>query len=117
MLVEPNLDLLPRGRVARGLDHVHLQPGAAVVVVLSRNQQDQYNLQLPPQVPDIGPHGHLADVRPAQPGHCSHDASQVLEPSRAHVKRSARTCDSASFVMRSAWMNSDAFEVASSGKS
>src|SRR6058998_131855 len=50
-----------------------------------------------------------------QPRHRSDDAPEILQVRGAHERRSASSCDSAASEMRSAWMNSDDFEVASNG--
>src|SRR5881397_250999 len=56
----------------------------------------------------------MLDRLTPQPRHRSHDAPQILQVG-AHASRSARTCDNAASGIRSAWMNSNDFEVASNG--
>src|SRR3954470_11622562 len=47
--------------------------------------------------------------------HRRDDPPQILQARSAHARRSASSCDSAASGIRSAWMNSDDFEVASNG--
>src|SRR6267143_5709141 len=56
----------------------------------------------------------MLDRLTPQPRYRSHDAPQILQVG-AHASRLARTCDNAASGIRSAWMNSDDFEVASKG--
>src|SRR5206468_10214945 len=63
----------------------------------------------------VGGHGYLFDRLTPQPGHRQDHPPQILQIGSAHARHSARSCESAASGIRSAWMNSDDFEVASNG--
>src|SRR5207302_5248889 len=107
--------LLFRRRVLRRFDHVDLESRPVVCVPLGRHHENQAALELHLELPQIRAHSHRPDGFTAQPGYCPDDPPQVLEVDGAHASRWLSSCDSAASGIRSAWMNSEDFELASNG--
>jgi len=107
--------LLLHARVLCRLYHVDLEPGPSLRITLGRNDQNQSAIEFHFHVPNVRPYRHLLDRLTLESRHRQHDAPEILQVGGTHTKDSARSWTIAASGIRSAWMNSDDFEVASNG--
>src|SRR5213075_302117 len=94
---------------------IDLESRPPLCVTLGGNHQDQSAVEFDFEVPYVGTHGHMLDRLTLESRHSADHTPQILQVRSAHARRSASTWDNAASGIRSAWMYSDDFEVASNG--